>query len=287
VLIKSGRADEAYHRYGLKAAVGPTYLAIFRETIERYPERDRRQVLLNLIETRGDRGKWFAAAKDAGFLVVALACARADPATLVRAARDFAAKEPKFAADIGVVALARLLKGRHPGGVNEFMILGSYHAPFGQSSKSRLRLVAQGGSFDAPIARLSSAANRRPRRPPTHGVGSSIPDTDRPPEQPPALPKWVPGIDGCLMERTGRKKGGAESERVPSDEYRAERTGRRVSGAEISVPRRGGSMAIGGFGSGGPFSRPCVSGVFSSRIGWFNVERGSILSIAGPSTAST
>ncbi len=104
VMIKSGRADEAYHRYGLRAATGPTYLAVYRETVKRYPERDRRQVLLDLIEARGDRGKWFAAAKDAGFLEVALVCARdftAEPATLVRAARDFAAKEPKFAAEIG------------------------------------------------------------------------------------------------------------------------------------------------------------------------------------------
>jgi hypothetical protein len=66
--------------------------------VKRYPNRDRRQVLLDLIETRGDRGKWFAAAKDAGFLDIPLLCARdyaAEPATLVRAARDFAAKEPK------------------------------------------------------------------------------------------------------------------------------------------------------------------------------------------------
>jgi hypothetical protein len=114
VLIKNGWADDAYHRYGLKAAAGPTYLSTFRETIKRYPDRDRRQVLLDLIETRGERGKWFAAAKDAGFLGVALTCARdfaAEPATLVRAARDFAAKEPKFAAEVGVIALGRLLNG--------------------------------------------------------------------------------------------------------------------------------------------------------------------------------
>jgi hypothetical protein len=46
-------------------------------------------VLLDLIETRGERGKWFAAAKDAGLLDVALLCARnyaAAPATLVRGA---------------------------------------------------------------------------------------------------------------------------------------------------------------------------------------------------------
>ena len=71
-------------------------------------------MLLDLIETRGERGKWFAAAKDAGLLDVALLCARdyaTEPATLVRAARDFAAREPKFAAEIGVMALGRLLNG--------------------------------------------------------------------------------------------------------------------------------------------------------------------------------
>jgi hypothetical protein len=114
VLIKSGRADDPYRRNGLTAATGPTYLAVYRETVKRYRERDRRQVLLDLIVTRGERGKWFAAAKDAGFLDVALVCARdyaAEPATLVRAARDFAAKEPKFAAEIGLLALERLLNG--------------------------------------------------------------------------------------------------------------------------------------------------------------------------------
>ena len=114
VLIKFGRADDAYLRYGLKTATGPTYLAIFRDTVKRYPDRDRRQVLLDLIEMQSERGKWFTAVKDAGFLDVALLCApdyAAEPATLVRAARDFAAKEPKFAAQIGVIALGRVLDG--------------------------------------------------------------------------------------------------------------------------------------------------------------------------------
>jgi hypothetical protein len=56
-------------------------------------------MLLDLIETRGDKGKWFAAAKDAGFLDIAVECAAvhgADPSTLVRAARDFCGKEPRF-----------------------------------------------------------------------------------------------------------------------------------------------------------------------------------------------
>jgi hypothetical protein len=114
VLFKSGRTEEAYRRYGLKTVTGPTYLSIYRETIKRYRDRDRRQLLLDLIEARGQCGKWFAAAKDAGFLDIALVCARdftVEPATLVRAARVFAAKEPKFAAEIGLLALGRLLEG--------------------------------------------------------------------------------------------------------------------------------------------------------------------------------
>ncbi len=114
VLIKSGRTEEAYRRYGLKTVTSPTYLSIYRETVKRYSDRDRRQVLLDLIEARGQRGKWFAAAKDAGFVDIALLCAQdftAEPATLVRAARVFAAKEPKFAAEIGLLALERLLNG--------------------------------------------------------------------------------------------------------------------------------------------------------------------------------
>ena len=114
VLIKSGRADDAYDRHGLRTATGPTYLAIYRETAKRYPDRDRRQVLLDLIEMRGERGKWFAAAKDADLFDIALLCARdfaAEPATLIRAARDFVAREPKFATEVGMVALERLLSG--------------------------------------------------------------------------------------------------------------------------------------------------------------------------------
>jgi hypothetical protein len=75
VLIKSERTEEACRRYGLQTATGPTYLSIHRDTAKRYPAKDRRQVLLDLIEARGERGKWFAAAKGEGFLDVAVSCA--------------------------------------------------------------------------------------------------------------------------------------------------------------------------------------------------------------------
>ena len=114
LLIRHGRAEEAYQRYGLRAASGTTNLAIYRALASRYPDRDRRQMLLDLIETRGEKGKWFAAAKDAGFLDVAIDCAAVhgvDPSTLVRAARDFGEAEPRFAATVALLVIRHLLEG--------------------------------------------------------------------------------------------------------------------------------------------------------------------------------
>ena len=63
LLIQHGRTDEAYRKYGLRATRGTTNLAIYRALARQYPDLDRRQILLDLIEIRGDKGKWFAAAK--------------------------------------------------------------------------------------------------------------------------------------------------------------------------------------------------------------------------------
>lgn len=114
LLIAHGRTEEAYRQYGLRAASGATNLAVYRSLVRRYPERDRRQMLFDLMEARGDKGKWFAAAKDAGFLDIAVECAAsygAEPSTLVRAARDFETKEPTFAATVALLALSSLLSG--------------------------------------------------------------------------------------------------------------------------------------------------------------------------------
>ena len=118
LLIQHGRTDEAYRKYGLRATRGTTNLAIYRALVRQYPDLDRRQILLDLIEIRGDKGKWFAAAKDEGFLDIALECAGthgADPSTLVRAARDFGEAEPRFAASVALMAIGQLLGG---GGYN-------------------------------------------------------------------------------------------------------------------------------------------------------------------------
>ena len=54
ILIGQGRSDEAYRTYGLRAATGTTNLAIYRSLVRAYPDRDRRRMLQNLIESRGD-----------------------------------------------------------------------------------------------------------------------------------------------------------------------------------------------------------------------------------------
>ncbi|HUT88397.1 MAG TPA: hypothetical protein VMY37_02775 [Thermoguttaceae bacterium] len=115
VLLEAGRREEAYQRYGLIASQATTNLAAFRRLAKKYAERDPRQILLDLIETWNNEGKWFAAAKDAGHLDIALECAgslSAEPATLIRAARDFAESEPAFATQVSLCAIAHLLAGR-------------------------------------------------------------------------------------------------------------------------------------------------------------------------------
>lgn len=115
ILVRQGRGEEAYRRFGLPTPAGNTYLAMWRDLVKRYPDIDARGILEDLIETQGTRGKWFAAAKAAKYLDIALECAAqtdAAPATLIRAARDFAIKEPAFAAQVGLHAIGHLLAGR-------------------------------------------------------------------------------------------------------------------------------------------------------------------------------
>ena len=115
VLFLLGRRDEAYARYRLSGGRGSTYVAIWRDLVKRYPERDPREILVDLIEMHGNRGKWFAAAKDAGCFDIALQCAadlNVEPATLVRAARDFRDRDPTFAANVALQAIEHYLAGR-------------------------------------------------------------------------------------------------------------------------------------------------------------------------------
>ena len=114
ILLTADRRAEAYDRYALTANQANTGLATFRQIVKKYPEVDPQRILTDLADASGDAGRWFAAAKDAGHLDLALRFAktgRTDPKTLSRASRDFAAKDPVFALRIGRLAVDRILEG--------------------------------------------------------------------------------------------------------------------------------------------------------------------------------
>jgi hypothetical protein len=114
ILLDAGRETEAYERYALTANVSSTGLATYRMIARKYPSRDPKQILLDLAKSSGDSGRWFAAAKDAGFLDLALHFAqtgRTEPRTLSRASRDLLEENATFCLRVGRIAIERMLDG--------------------------------------------------------------------------------------------------------------------------------------------------------------------------------
>lgn len=101
VLLDTGLADEAYARHAVQATYATTNLATFKAIVKKYPGKPKETILRDLVASQPDQaGKWFVAAKDAGFFELAIELANKSPSdlrTLIRAARDFAAKRPEFA----------------------------------------------------------------------------------------------------------------------------------------------------------------------------------------------
>lgn len=114
-LISTGKAQDAYARYGLAASRAGTYTAWFRNVAKKYPDKSRQDILRDLVaHTPGEEGKWFAAAKDVGLFEEAIELANrtpCSPQTLTRAARDFKDKNAGFAVEAGVTALRWLIEG--------------------------------------------------------------------------------------------------------------------------------------------------------------------------------
>lgn len=111
-LLQAGRIDEAYEKYGTQAPLHGTYLNIYRGICKKYPTIDKKEILLDCMNRTIDKGSWFAAAKSAGFLDIALECAQAsgaNPDTLLRACRDFARKDVEFSLKVGIRGILKLL----------------------------------------------------------------------------------------------------------------------------------------------------------------------------------
>lgn len=115
ILLAQGREEEAYERFALRANRRGTNLATFRALRKKYPGKPAPTILQDLIaSSHGEEGKWFATAKALGFYDLALRLAEAgpcDPKTLTRAARDFSAREPRFAFGAALAALRWLADG--------------------------------------------------------------------------------------------------------------------------------------------------------------------------------
>ncbi len=115
ILILMGRSDEAYQYYAISANQATTNLATFRAIVKKYPHKKPEDVLHDLIQsTPGNEGKWFAAAKTAGFFDLAIELVSknpADPKTLARAAKEYADKNPNFAIEAGMASLRWINEG--------------------------------------------------------------------------------------------------------------------------------------------------------------------------------
>lgn len=115
ILLSMGQTEEAYKRYAIAANQSSSYLRTYRRIVRKYPDKPAVEILADLIQsTPGEEGKWFATAKGAGLLDLAIELANrspSDPRTLTRAARDFMDKNPAFALEAGLAALSWLGKG--------------------------------------------------------------------------------------------------------------------------------------------------------------------------------
>lgn len=113
-LIDAGREDEAYEQYGLLDFPEITYINRFRAIKKRYPHKDPRRILLDLIDHSENKGAWFASARQSGYLDIALDCATSgevDPKMLIRAAKAMAEKDPEFAQAVALRAIELMLQG--------------------------------------------------------------------------------------------------------------------------------------------------------------------------------
>jgi hypothetical protein len=131
ILLDAGQVEEAYRRFGLTSHPGGTYLATFRQVAKAYPGVPRQRILRDLVRhSPGDEAKWFTAAKELGMYDLALDLVRdspCDPKTLARAARDYAEREPAFAAGAGLAALRWITRG-YGYEIAAFDVSSAYHS---------------------------------------------------------------------------------------------------------------------------------------------------------------
>jgi hypothetical protein len=115
ILLSVGKRQEAYSRYAFSANRRGTGVATFRALSEKYPEKDPKEILDDLIRlSPGTEGKWFATARQLGFLDLAVKLALTspcEPRTLNRAAKDLLAENASAALAIAMSSLRWMCEG--------------------------------------------------------------------------------------------------------------------------------------------------------------------------------
>lgn len=115
ILLAIGKRQEAYSRYGLFANRKGTGVATFRAISDKYPEKDPKEILHDLIRlSPGTEGKWFATARQIGFIELAVKLAqtsRCEPRTLNRAAEDLLKDNPAASLQIAMSSLRWMCEG--------------------------------------------------------------------------------------------------------------------------------------------------------------------------------
>jgi len=171
ILLSVGREQEAYEKYGLRSAIRSTGLATFSAIVKKYPSLPPERIVRDLMAFEpGNEGRYFAAARKAGLIDLAVTIAQTagvEPKTLTTACKDSLKKNPGLALRFGMIALERLAEG-FGYDITSLDVLRAYHAALDAARASGregeiLARIAKIAEHDRSIGRLvSSVIGRRP-----------------------------------------------------------------------------------------------------------------------------
>ena len=157
ILLAIGKRQEAYSRYGLFANRRGTGVATFRAISDKYPEKDPREILHDLIRlSPGTEGKWFATARQIGFVELAVKLAQTspcEPRTLNRAAEDLLKDNPAASLQIAMSSLRWMCEGA----AYELTGIDVYSACF-----SAMKAADTMGRGDETARQIASLTKRHP-----------------------------------------------------------------------------------------------------------------------------
>jgi hypothetical protein len=200
ILLDAGRSDEAYEKYALTGNVSSTGLTTFRVIVKKYPHQEPKKILLDLAVSSGEPGRWFAAAKNAGFLDLALEFAntgRTDPRTLIRASGDLLKKDSGFCLQVGRLAIQRILEG-HGYELTIVDVIDAYQHlmaaadQLGVTAETRVEVVALATKAQETGAKFSDTLLRHCR---AHCPETSAADPGRPNPRAGKRPRaWRPSL---------------------------------------------------------------------------------------------